>query len=242
MPTSPFRDRQQASLFLLLLLASVALGLLLAGRLYLNRDQVSFQFSIGYWLSTRGGTFLFLLWNLVLAWVPYLAALAFDRAERRRASRLTLAAWIVLWLVFFPNAPYLITDLVHLRHRPPVPWWYDITLMYSAASTGLMLGLLSLYEVHHALRRRLSRQLAWLFSIGAIGLGSFGIWLGRFQRWNSWDLLANPFALLRDVVHTLSHPAGFVRAAGMTILLSGILLLGFGFLQAMLTRRMMNDE
>jgi uncharacterized membrane protein len=110
-------------------------------------------------------------------------------------------------------------------------------LIYSAASTGLVLGLLSLYEVHHAALRRLSPRTAWLFTVGAIGLGSFGIWLGRFQRWNSWDIVTNPFGLLQDVLQALSHPAGFLRAAGITLLLSAVLLTGFGMLQAMLARK-----
>ena len=126
------------------------------------------------------------------------------------------------------------TDFVHLRPRPPIPLWYDLTLLFGAASTGLLLGLLSLYEVYRTVRRRASGRLAWLVALCAIGLGGFGIWLGRFQRWNSWDLFTNPIALARDTLYTLMHPAGFVRAAGITLLLSGVLLIGFALLLVML--------
>ncbi len=231
-----FRDQQQRNLFLMLALASCCVGLLLFGRMYFNWSNLTAIRSLDELISTRNvqGTYLFLGWNLFLAWVPYLAALRTERLSRLGVRKTIQFGWLALWLVFFPNAPYIVTDFVHLRQRLPVPVWYDMTLLFATASTGLLLGLLSLYEVQHVLRRWFSAGLSWLLLCCAIGLGGFGVWLGRFQRWNSWDLATNPFALLRDLANTLRQPHEFVTAFGISVLLSGILLVGYGVLKVLL--------
>lgn len=234
--SSYFRDQQQRNLFLMLALASGCVGLLLFGRMYFNWSNLTAIRSLDDLLSTRNvqGTYLFLAWNLFLAWIPYLAALRSERLSRHGAGKVAIGSWLLLWLVFFPNAPYIVTDFVHLRQRLPVPVWYDLILLFATASTGLLLGLLSLHEVQHVLRRWFSKGMTWLFLCSAIGLGGFGVWLGRFQRWNSWDVATNPFALLRDLAHTLRQPEQFVAALGISVLLSGILLVGYGVLRVLL--------
>lgn len=239
--TAFFRDNQQAALFLLLLAATFSLTALVAGRMAMNGTLVGLTWSLPKLFHLRGGTFLFLLWNLFLAWIPYLAALAFEGSQRKNASLPFLGALFCFWLVFFPNAPYIVTDLVHFHHRPPVPVWYDLTLLFGSACTGLVLGLLSLYEIHGAISRLSHPRLAWLVSTTAILLGGFGIWLGRFQRWNSWDVVYNPLALAHDIAVNLTHPPGLVRAAGITMLLSGVMFIGFLLVQVMLGKAKTNS-
>ncbi|MCB9306381.1 MAG: DUF1361 domain-containing protein [Lewinellaceae bacterium] len=234
---SRFRDDQQFRLFGMLVLASVCCALLVVGRMYMTREALPAIRSLRdlFWL--RATTFTFLLWNLFLAWVPYLLALKAGRMSCSGAGNLRLSVWLAFWLAFLPNAPYIITDFVHFRHVPPVPFWYDLTLFFAAASLGLTLGLLSLHEVHLILKRRLSKPVAAMMILSAIGLCGFGVWLGRFQRWNSWDILFRPEALLRDLVTVATTRHELLHAAGITVLLSGVLLVGYGLLTVMLEGR-----
>ena len=78
-------------------------------------------------------TFVFLIWNLFLAWVPVIFALLARRW--RRIPLLALAAGFV-WLLFLPNAPYLVTDLIHLRPRAAAPFWYDLITLFTFALLG----------------------------------------------------------------------------------------------------------
>ena len=143
--------------------------------------------------------FAFFFWNLFLAWVPLAAALLFyGLAARQSRSWMLLLVVAVFWFLFFPNAPYIVTDIVHLRETPPVPYWYDIICVMAFAQTGLFLGYLSLYLMQEVVRAWLGRWVGWLFALAMLGLSAFGVYLGRFLRWNSWDALVRPLATLRD--------------------------------------------
>jgi uncharacterized membrane protein len=149
--------------------------------------------------------FQFLPINLVLAWIPLIFALAVY-ALRARGSRhwLLLGACAFVWFIFYPNAPYLITDLVHLHTRAPVPHWFDILLFMSFAWTGLFLGYLSLYLMQEVVRNWLGRAFSWQFAIGMLAMGALGVFLGRFWRWNSWEVATHPFGLASDAMRRLS--------------------------------------
>ena len=141
----------------------------------------------------------FFFWNLILAWVPVGAALAFYALASRGSRRWLLMLGIgVVWFLFFPNAPYIVTDIVHLHPRPPAPYWYDIIMIMAFAQTGLFLGYLSLYLMQEVIRAWLGRWTGWAFALAMLGLSSFGIYLGRFLRWNSWNALLDPLDTLRN--------------------------------------------
>jgi uncharacterized membrane protein len=141
--------------------------------------------------------YLFFLWNLFLAWVPVGAALLFYGLAARQSRGWTLMLGVaVIWFLFFPNAPYIVTDIVHLRETPPVPYWYDIICVMAFAQTGLFLGYLSLYLMQEVIRTWMGRWVGWLFALAMLSLSAFGVYLGRFVRWNSWDALVNPFDTL----------------------------------------------
>lgn len=139
--------------------------------------------------------YLFLVWNLFLAAIPAFAAarLQYERVSWRQAG------WLALWLAFLPNAPYLVTDFVHLRARPPVPLWFDIALLISCAATGLLLGYASVADVQRFIAKKYGEATAWLCAAAALVLSGAGIYLGRFLRWNSWDILANPIAIVLSI-------------------------------------------
>ena len=160
--------------------------------------------------------FRFLLWNLLLAWVPMLFAVALSHLHRRGAGRMMCLAAAGGWLAFFPNAPYLCTDLLHLHNQPPVPHWYDALMLTSFSWNGLLLGFASLQLVHGIAGARRSPGQAWALAVAALFLAGFGIYLGRFERWNSWDVLTNPLALGRQVFDPLLHPWLHLRTWGVT--------------------------
>ena len=169
-------------------------------------------------------SFAFLPWNLALAWVPYAATLAGDAATRRGAR------WLVpplgaLWLLFLPNAPYLLTDFVHLKARAPVPVWFDIALLAVFAATGWLLGLLSLEAWRERWAARLGRAGAWACVAGVSVLCGYGVYVGRVLRWNSWDVWSAPGRVLGEA---LGHVRAPLAQPGL-VLLTGVfaaLLLG----------------
>jgi uncharacterized membrane protein len=171
-----------------------------------------------------------LLWNLVLAWVPLVFALvAYDR-HRRGGRGLQVAVPLALWLVFLPNAPYLVTDFVLLRQVRDMPIWFDVALVSSFAWTGLLLGFVSVYLVQEIARRSVGPVFGWLGAVCAFGLCGIGIYLGRYLRWNSWDLFVRPAGVLQDVATRLASP----RLVGMSLLMAAFLTVAYAMLYTVL--------
>jgi uncharacterized membrane protein len=131
------------------------------------------------------------------------------------------------WLLFFPNAPYILTDLFHLDNRPGVPLWYDLALILSCAWNGLMLAYASLADMQQLVQQRLGTGIGWAFATVALLLSSFGIYLGRYLRFNSWDVLTNPLTLFYDIVGRLLHPFSFPGTWGVTLVFGLFLLVGY---------------
>jgi len=189
--------------------------------------------------------YAFMVWNLFLAWIPLALALPirFDRWRGRRGIAVA-AALAFLWLLFFPNAPYLLTEFQHLhpQHavgaRPirllssvspvrGVPLWYDVLLLLLFAWNGLLLGFVSLRIVQRAVSRRAGAAWGWVTVVLVLGLSGFGVSIGRFERWNSWDLFSRPAALLADVAGRLFNPLAHPRTTAVTVLFAGFLLLAY---------------
>jgi uncharacterized membrane protein len=173
------------------------------------------------------GTYIFLVWNLFLAILPYVISTFFLLYYRRINSMVLLGMILLSWLLLFPNAPYIVTDFFHLEPRVNVPYWFDLGLILSFAWNGLMLGFISLYDIQTALARRFSAVKGWAFAIFSLVLGSFGIYLGRYERFNSWDVLTNPMELFIDIANRFIHPFAHPRTMLMTILFSVVLIFGY---------------
>jgi uncharacterized membrane protein len=171
--------------------------------------------------------FGFLAWNLFLAAVPALAAAFFARAAGKQSSATVQTVWFALWLVFLPNAPYIITDFVHLTPSGSIPLWYDIALLTSCAGTGLLLGYTSIADVQSVITRKFSESLGWAVVITAIFLSGFGIYLGRFLRWNSWDTLTNPLGLFPDIASRVINPFSHPRMLAVTAVYGVGLFVGY---------------
>jgi uncharacterized membrane protein len=138
---------------------------------------------------------------------------------------------LCIWLLFLPNAPYIITDLLHLRINTEVPVWYDSLLVFCYAMAGLQAGLFSLYLVQKMITRLYSAYISQLAVAGFVLLSSYGVYLGRFQRWNSWDLFTKPHRLLIDSVYQLSNPTAIKVTLVLTCVLAFFYLIFLSLVQ-----------
>lgn len=164
---------------------------------------------------TGSAIYLFLVWNIFLAWIPFMISSLFKWI--RRESKWKAALVFCCWLAFFPNALYIVTDLIHIQHESRVPKWFDALLLFSSALLGLLLAFISLYRVESFLSSMINRKLQAPLILLILFLGSFGVYLGRFLRWNSWDIISNPFQLLRSVAHRVLSPVDHLQTWGITI-------------------------
>jgi uncharacterized membrane protein len=160
--------------------------------------------------------FLFLWWNLFLAFVPWTIATLTRVREIR--SRWLLGILLVLWVAFFPNAPYILTDFVHLQPNWGAPLWFDLILILSFAFAGMLYGFVSLHILEERFLSRFSTFWGSAISVGLIYLSCFGIYLGRFLRWNSWDLVDNFGPIMSDVFARVADPLTHTETWGFTIL------------------------
>lgn len=154
-------------------------------------------------LFTKNIFYCFLIWNLCLAWLPLVFALlareAFQRTETQPKPGGKFWLLGALWLLFLPNAYYIFTDLIHLTNRYHISFWVDLTVILSCALTGLVLGFVSLFLMQSIVTKRRGPLVGWGFVAAITGLSSFGIYLGRFLRFNSWDVIAKPGKLYEGI-------------------------------------------
>jgi uncharacterized membrane protein len=174
-------------------------------------------------------TFLFLNWNLFLAFIPWALSSLLIIYPKLQEKKLAVITLLGTWLLFFPNAPYILTDLFHLKHVVSMPMWFDLLLILSFAWVGLLFGFMSLWDIEKILKQyliksRLKGLLRYRFSVPIFSsvllfIGSFGIYLGRYLRWNSWDIIAEPFALIYDIGDRFVNPFEHPRTWGVTLLM-----------------------
>ncbi len=168
-------------------------------------------------------TYAFLVWNLFLAWVPLVLAILVYDGFRRHGPRLRLLLPGTGWLLFLPNAPYILTDFVHLGPSPRIPLWYDAAMISAFAFTGLVLGLVSLALVHVVVQRIAGAGWAWMLAWTSILLASVGIYVGRFLHLNSWDALLRPRLIAGLIRLRLEDPLGNFRLVAVTLVFSAFL-------------------
>lgn len=178
-------------------------------------------------IYTRTGAHIFLLWNIFLAWIPYATSNLFRLYENKQKwKQLFLFS---SWLLFFPNALYIITDLVHLREVGNAPVWFDAILLFTSSFIGLMMAFMSLNNVERFLSKKFSRRTMGIIIPLIIFISSFGVYLGRFERWNSWDIIHNPLALGMDIIECFIFPVDHFRSWAVTIILSILFYLIYSF-------------
>ncbi len=168
----------------------------------LSFNMLLLLFRIGI---THSYFYSFLVWNLFLAAIPYgISRLMGIIQEKKGFHTGWFYVGFIFWLLFFPNSPYIITDLVHLHNERSYLLWYDLFLVFIFAFNGLLLGILSLMDMQRLLFVRFSGKTTRAILFCCCFLGGYGIYLGRFLRFNSWDVFSNPWGLLQQILYSAS--------------------------------------
>lgn len=196
------RNRYSIAVFVLLNLACLIVVVLVAAR-------------VAY---SDTGRHTGLVWNLFLAWIPFMLAYFAHMVSWRRSTLYFVIPVIAfLWLIFYPNAPYMLTDLQDLSRRSfDAPLWYDVIIVVWASWTGMLLGVISLYLMQDIMIRTFGRVPGWIFVLVISALSSFGVYIGRFVRLNSWDILQNPTEVAQEILGVVIAPS--MRLAAFTVL------------------------
>lgn len=169
--------------------------------------------------------YLFLVWNLFLAFIPFAITSYF--IQKQKSNKLGLFIWFCIWLLFLPNAPYIITDLIHLRLNKNGYLWLDILVVSAFACNGILLFHLSVLDMKSILQNHFKKHTVKYTVLLICFLSGFGVYLGRFLRYNSWEILSNPKYLFFDILNIIAKPQ-FNKEAWLFTLLFG-LFLSIGF-------------
>ena len=176
----------------------------------------------------------YLVFNLILAWIPLLFAwLSFHLFRAGRARGAAFWGCALGWLLFLPNAPYLLTDLVHLLGKSLPHYWPDMIKILLFGITGMLVGMLSLQLMHGLVAQRKGWLAGWAFVALISALSSVGVALGRFRRWNSWDALHDPHSILRDALDLTKNPSVSNTTGWFFVLLSVLIFCSYAMFYAM---------
>jgi len=201
-------DKKQNSGLVLLGLLSVALLLL---RVKLTHDIY----------------LLFLIWNLFLGYIPYGIS---TKIKKTIPTTPLFYVLLVIWLLFLPNAFYLITDFVHLHHYNRAQFAFDALLLTSFTVAGFYAGILSLWDIHQLLRMKYTYKTSKLLIVLIIYLSAYGIYLGRILRFNSWDLLSHPLRLFYHSSKSLLQYETLVFTIALGTFMTAVYFLSYTFL------------
>ncbi|MEM6765273.1 MAG: DUF1361 domain-containing protein [Bacteroidota bacterium] len=171
---------------------------------------------------THSYQFRFLFWNLFLAWLPWV----FAQIAQSNIKPIRWGSWMV-WLLFLPNSFYILTDLFHLKLHTHVPGWYDLFMLLSCAWAGVLWGFFSLRKFQQYLIQLLGVVPARILTFGVLFISSIGVYLGRYLRWNSWDVFTRPMGLLEELVRYTFWEGGWKEIVGFTLCMTGFLTLAY---------------
>jgi uncharacterized membrane protein len=167
--------------------------------------------------------FAYLIWNLFLAWTPLFFTYWLLKVLRRKLWSSWEALLVtVIWLSFLPNSFYMISDFVHILEVPPARVLYLVVVFSSFIFNGVILGYLSLFQVHQELLKRLNKRTASILVGLVLMLCSFAIYLGHDLRWNSWDLLRDPGGILVDISNHVTNAIAYTTTFSFFLLLGSL--------------------
>lgn len=165
--------------------------------------------------------FAFLIWNLFLAWIQLLATIFIYRFRPQNKSLLVL---YFIWLLFFPNAIYILTDFIHLNSNYSFQSWIDLTVLLLFAMSGFFASIISLSAMQqYIVRHSKYHFLAGLHLMIVCIASGYGVYLGRFLRFNSWDMLHHPMTIIYITLQRVAHPMAHLRTFFITLFFSLLL-------------------
>ncbi|MFN8323480.1 MAG: DUF1361 domain-containing protein [Chitinophagales bacterium] len=179
-----------------------------------------------FWTGTL--TYIFLPFNLLLAWIPLLVTLLLHK----RTTSFRLILLYLVWIIFFPNSAYIITDLIHLKPRNNVPFWFDTSMAFSFAFTGFMTGLASAMLAYQKLLQTFTVRTGKYIMVIIMFSSGYGIYMGRFLRWNSWDILFHPVGIFSDTYTRIMNPTIHHETYAVSLLTGLFLTLTFFALES----------
>jgi uncharacterized membrane protein len=188
-------------------------------KLFLLGSGVSLLFYLLGALESGNRGHWYLLWNLFLAWVPFgLGVCLYRLLGDKSWNSWQPISLTIIWLCFLPNTFYMITDFIHVPEGDTSDITYNVALFTSFITVSVALGFTSLAIVHSEMRRRLPARMCWELILGILFLVSFAIYVGRYLRWNTWDIVTNPAGILFDLSERFIHPASHPQTFATTIL------------------------
>ena len=167
-------------------------------------------------IYTNSFEYRFMGINLLLAWIPYLLVLRIIKLNTR-GHKIQIGILLFLWLIFFPNAPYMITDIYHLEEFDSAPTWFDLIMLLSFAWTGMMLAFISFRKLH---RRFLRMKKTWVHLVTVFSIFfscGIGIYLGRYERWNSWEIITQPRVLTTEFLQLLNNQLAVAQMLSLSV-------------------------
>jgi uncharacterized membrane protein len=174
----------------------------------------------------------FFVWNLFLAWIPFFISLLLLFYFNKFKNWKKYAVFFItalFWLIFYPNSSYIISDFIYLAKypikifnnnflsKPSNIMWFDILLVFSFAFLGHFIGLISLFVFHKIFKVLFSNFQSWLFVFIAVILSGFGIYLGRFNRLNSWDLVTMPYETTLEITNSIFSVRALLFSIGFSL-------------------------
>lgn len=157
--------------------------------------------------------YIYLLWNIFLSIIPFIiSSFLLWYVGRPNRSIILLYIGMLVWLIAFPNAPYIVTDIIHIGRGYITPILYDTMLLFTAAWVGLLFGFHSLFHIETILQKLYSKKISSIIIVVIIALSSFGMYLGRFVRFNSWDIFVKPVDFFKYILDVVINPTQYISA------------------------------
>lgn len=186
---------------------------------FIKEHSIAIAFSLSLiiirHLKTESFFYLFLVWNLFLACIPYFIAILLAHLKKR--NHFIFWSCFIIWLIFLPNSPYILTDFQHIRTSTLSSIWFDVLLILSFAINGLLIGFSSIRIMQLMIIEKFSKKISNRIVYTILLLCGFGIYLGRVLRWNSWDILNNPIDLLSDILKRVLFPIQYIDTWAFTL-------------------------
>lgn len=161
----------------------------------------------------------YIFWNIFLAFIPFVISyILLFLLKQNRLNKIIFILGFVFWILFIPNAPYIVTDLIHIGEIRAVPVLYDVILLFCSALIGMLLGVHSIFHVEQILKIKFSQKIASIVIFTTIFFISFGIYIGRFLRFNSWDVFENPISFIKGIGEVFMNKTFMIESFFYTIL------------------------